>query len=146
MAMDPTRCSARVTRDVADRQARLARLATSLESSGHAATDVAAFLMRMIFTMFAEDVKLLPERPFLEMLESLRVNTEILPDMLRSLWSTMNTGGFSPALFSTVLKSMALRFNGGLFEDSTALLVNEKQRALLVELWIGLSNLRRTKQ
>ena len=96
--------------------------------------------------MLAEDVKLLPERSFLEMLESLRGNTGILPDMLRSLWSTMNTGGFSPVPKNTAPKSMALRFNGGLFENSTALLLNEEQRALLVELWIGLSNPRINKQ
>src|SRR3546814_12018111 len=52
-ALDPARLAARVTREIAD---RLARLAKSLEAAGHAPTSVASFLMRCLFTMFAEDV------------------------------------------------------------------------------------------
>ncbi len=48
----------RVTRDVA---ARLAELAKSLEQSGHEPEAVAHFLMRCLFTFFAEDVGLLPD-------------------------------------------------------------------------------------
>ena len=54
-ALDPSRRSAKVTREVA---AQLAELAKSLEASGHSAETVANFLMRCIFTMFAEDVGL----------------------------------------------------------------------------------------
>ena len=39
----------------------LGRLAASLEKSGHSAEAVATFLMRALFTMFAEDVELLPK-------------------------------------------------------------------------------------
>lgn len=46
LALDPTTRSARITRDIA---ARLARLAKSLEASGHAPERVAAFLMRARF-------------------------------------------------------------------------------------------------
>jgi hypothetical protein len=46
-----------VTRQIAD---QLAALAKSLEAGGHGAEDVASFLMRALFTMFAEDVGLLP--------------------------------------------------------------------------------------
>src|SRR5690606_10076589 len=57
LSLDPSREAARVTRDIA---ARLAELAKSLEQDGHAPDAVAQFLMRCLFTMFAEDVKLLP--------------------------------------------------------------------------------------
>jgi len=57
-ALDPARRSARVTREIAD---RLARLAKSLEGK-HDPQLVANFLMRALFTMFAEDVDLLPEK------------------------------------------------------------------------------------
>jgi hypothetical protein len=50
-SLDPARESARVTRHIAD---KLARLAQSLERD-HAAKSVADFLMRCLFTMFAED-------------------------------------------------------------------------------------------
>src|SRR5687768_33266 len=45
LSLDPSRRSAKVTRDVAD---RLARLAKSLELSGHPADSVAEFLMRCL--------------------------------------------------------------------------------------------------
>src|SRR5690606_12510408 len=61
MALDPSRESARVTRDIGD---RLARLARSLEQAGHPAEAVAQFLMRCLFTMFAEDVRLMPGDAF----------------------------------------------------------------------------------
>ncbi|MDX1997026.1 MAG: type IIL restriction-modification enzyme MmeI, partial [Thermoanaerobaculia bacterium] len=60
-ALDPTKRSAKVTREVA---AQIAQLARALESAGHAPERVATFLMRCLFTMFAEDVGLLPEDLF----------------------------------------------------------------------------------
>jgi restriction-modification enzyme MmeI-like protein len=125
LALDPARRSARVTREVA---ARLARLAKSLEDSGHAPESVAAFLMRAIFTMFAEDVKLLPANGFTRLLESLRDRAEIFPKMVRSLWNNMNEGGFSP-----ILQEDLLRFNGGLFESADALPLTKAQLELLIE-------------
>ncbi|HOM12041.1 MAG TPA: hypothetical protein PLB41_01835 [Rubrivivax sp.] len=65
MALDPSRASARVTRAVA---VQLAALARSLEAAGHAAESVAAFLTRCLFSMFAEDVGLLPKGPKLPVL------------------------------------------------------------------------------
>jgi len=49
--LDPSKHSARVTREVAD---RLAILAKSLEQQGHSAEQVGNFLKRCLFTMFAE--------------------------------------------------------------------------------------------
>lgn len=109
-ALDPARLSAAVTRQVA---AELATLATSLEAAGHAPQTVAAFLTRCLFSMFAEDVLLLPERSFKEMLHRHRDDPATLQKMLRSLWTDMDRGGFSPALAQDVL-----RFNGKLFKGS----------------------------
>lgn len=125
LALDPSRRSARVTREVAR---RLAALATSLEESGHEAEAVTAFLMRAIFTLFAEDVNLIRKGGFTELLESLRGKVAVFPQMLESLWQTMSVGGFS-----TVLREKVLRFNGGLFEQSDALPLTEEQLALLIE-------------
>ncbi|MCO5182241.1 MAG: hypothetical protein M9896_19560 [Candidatus Promineofilum sp.] len=68
LSLDPSRRSARVTREIAN---RLANLAKSLEER-HDPESVAQFLMRCLFTMFAEDVRLLPEGAFTELLRDLR--------------------------------------------------------------------------
>jgi hypothetical protein len=60
LQLDPSHASAKVTREVA---VRLAAVARSLEAAGHAPHDVAAFLTRCLFSMFAEDVELLPRGP-----------------------------------------------------------------------------------
>lgn len=125
MALDPSRRSARVTRVVAE---RLAALARSLEDSGYEPERVANFLMRAIFTMFAEDVKLLPERGWTDLLESLGGSVEKFPQMVSGLWEVMNTGGFSQ-----IMREDLLRFNGGLFESVEALPITEAQLKLLIE-------------
>jgi hypothetical protein len=108
MALDPARISAKVTREVSN---ELAQLATSLEASKHAPQAVAAFLTRCLFSMFAEDVALLPERSFKELLQRHRDDPATLGQMLRALWADMDRGGFSAALAQDVL-----RFNGKLFK------------------------------
>lgn len=125
-ALDPSRRTAQVTREVA---AQLATLAQSLERSGQAPEAVAHFLMRCLFTFFAEDVGLLPRDGFTAMLRDLRDRREValFPDMARSLWETMKTGGFSP-----ILRAQVLRFNGGLFESPEALPLTLEQLALMV--------------
>ena len=125
LSLDPSRRSAKVTRELAD---RLARLAKSLEASGDEASRVSQFLMRCLFTMFAEDVDLIPAASFTELLESLRGDTGNFPEMVRSLWESMDTGGFSP-----ILRAKLRRFNGGLFEDCEALPLNDDQLELLIE-------------
>lgn len=94
------------------------------------AQQVAEFLTRCIFTSFAEDVKLLPERSWYNMLCSLRDrdNVAVFPQMATALWDTMNTGGFSP-----ILQSQILRFNGGLFESTSALPLTGDELALLID-------------
>jgi hypothetical protein len=124
-ALDPARQSARVTRQVAD---RLAILAKSLEREGHSAEEVGNFLKRCLFTMFAEDIGLIPLKGFTELLESLRGQADAFAPMAESLWATMKDGGFSP-----VLRQKLLRFNGGLFEEARALPIGEEQLELLID-------------
>ena len=124
LSLDPARRSAKVTRDIAT---QLATLAKSLEAAGHGADGVAAFLMRCLFTMFAEDVGLLPERGFTGLLEETRKQPELFPRLVPGLWQAMNRGGFSAELRTDVLK-----FNGGLFADPTALPLDKAQIDLLL--------------
>ena len=122
-SLNPSRASARVTREVAG---QLAELARSLEQSGHRADHVAAFLTRSLFCMFAEDVELLPKGSFLSLLQNHREQPVTLQQLLRVLWADMDRGGFSAALATQVLK-----FNGKLFKASTSdgysLLLNQEQ-------------------
>jgi hypothetical protein len=124
LSLDPSRETAKVTREVAG---KLAVLARNLELH-HPPKQVAEFLTRCIFTSFAEDVKLLPERSWLNLLESLRDDVGNFPPMAEALWQTMNEGGFSP-----ILRAHILKFNGGLFESTKALPLTRDQLGLLIE-------------
>ena len=95
--LDQSRRAARVTRELAE---YLAKLSTQLERAGHAPDLVAQFLMRCLFTMFSEDVGLIPKTSFTGMLRKYSQPDlrDYLPDALQTLWHTMDTGGFSPDL------------------------------------------------
>lgn len=124
-SLNPAKVSAQVTREVAD---RLAALGRSFEGQGHKPEDVARFLMRCLFTMFAEDVELIPSKSFSDLLQKLRGHPERAAPALKSLWQTMDSGGFSAVLLTDLL-----RFNGGLFREADALPLNEIQLSLLIE-------------
>ncbi len=124
ISLDPSRQSAKVTREIAS---QLAELAKSLEGK-HAPSEVAGFLMRCLFTMFAEDVGLITDKSFTELLESLKETPDHFTQMLQGLWHTMNVGGFSPELRQQILK-----FNGGLFVEATALPLDKQQIELLIK-------------
>lgn len=123
--LDPSRRSARVTREIA---ASLARLAVSLEKDKHDPHVVASFLMRGLFTMFAEDVGLLARNSFSNLLMSLRDKPQDFVPVVEELWGRMDRGGYSISLRMPVLQ-----FNGGLFESATALPLNKDQLQLLIE-------------
>lgn len=112
-ALDPAQASAKVTRDIAK---RLAQVSLALEKKKHPAEDVAMFLMRCLFTMFAEDVGLLPEKSFKRVLQECESNPESFGPVVTQLWEAMNTGGFAHAL-----KKEVKRFNGEFFRDKGAL-------------------------
>ncbi|WP_190293729.1 class I SAM-dependent DNA methyltransferase [Roseibium aggregatum] len=125
LSLDPSLKSAEVTRDIA---AHLAELGKSFEGQGHDSETVARFLMRCLFSMFAEDVELIPKDSFTDLLHKLRGHPEHAAPSLKGLWETMNTGGFSQVLMQDLK-----RFNGGLFKDSEALPLNNLQLGLLIE-------------
>ncbi|MCU0922234.1 MAG: class I SAM-dependent DNA methyltransferase, partial [Burkholderiaceae bacterium] len=113
MALDPSRAAAKVTRQVA---VQLAALARSLEAAGHTPETVAAFLTRCLFSMFAEDVGLLPKAGdgqggFVGLLQRHRDEPATLQKMMAVLWADMDRGGFSAALAQELM-----RFNGKLFK------------------------------
>jgi len=124
LQLDPTRRAARVTRALAE---KLARLAQSLEGD-HSPDAVAGFLMRCLFTMFAEDIRLLPEGAFHELLVDLRERPQDFSAALEDLFTRMDEGGYAAAVRATIP-----RFNGGLFADHTAPPLSPEQIDLLIE-------------
>jgi hypothetical protein len=126
--LDPSRRAAQVTQQLAG---QLAALSAQLERAGHASEVVAQFLMRCLFTMFAEDASLIPKASFSGLLASYAATEELrqlLPDALESLWHTMDTGGFAPDL-----RARLRRFNGRLFHSAQALPLTAAQLTLLHE-------------
>jgi very-short-patch-repair endonuclease len=148
---NPEKIAAKVTREVA---ADLAELARKLERSPHPQSlsrgekednlvplllgekglgdegrpqQVAHFLMRCIFTMFAEDVGLLKEHLFTDALETRWLtNPKSFKPEVEALWQAMNDGtsfGFYGRL---------LRFNGGLFAEARAFELTADQLRVLL--------------
>ncbi len=125
LALDPTRQSAKVTREIA---AHLAELARSLEAGKHHPETVAGFLTRCLFSMFAEDVQLIPKGSFSELLDSLADNPTQFVPLVHALWQEMDSGGFS-----VVLRQTLPRFNGKLFKHPEVLPLTKAQIGLLLE-------------
>jgi type II restriction/modification system DNA methylase subunit YeeA len=91
-----------------------ARLADRLRAAGHASPPIAHFLIRLLFCLFAEDVGLLPQGLFARLVERTRQQPAAFAMQLRQLFAAMATGGWFGA-------DEIKHFNGGLFEDDTAL-------------------------
>ena len=113
-----------VTKEIAD---QLATLGRSLEGQGHAPKDVVDFLMRFVFSMFAEGVDLIPGQRFSNTLKDMRPDSKNVHLILNEIWQAMNTGNFSMAIHRDMRK-----FNGGLFKDTKALKLNQEQMDLLI--------------
>ncbi|MGN6374121.1 MAG: class I SAM-dependent DNA methyltransferase [Sphingomonas sp.] len=124
-ALDPAKRAAAVTRDIAGRLASVSKL---LEDRGHPAERVAHFLMRVLFTMFAEDTGLIERGRFTEVLGEARDHPEGFAPMLEELWAKMDTGGFS-----TTLRLKVRHFNGGLFAERTAIPLHKEEIGELYE-------------
>ncbi len=124
-SLDPAAHSAEVTRDIA---ARLARIARNLEGK-YDPRVVAEFLMRCLFTMFAEDVGLLPEKGFEKRLAELVEEPKHFRQALERMWADMDTGGYASELRADVK-----RFNGTLFRNRRALALDKDD---IRELWIA---------
>ena len=124
-SLDPAARAARVTREIAD---LLATVARRLEKRGHAPERTSGFLMRLLFTMFAEDSGLIPEKSFTTLLQNQRAAPQHLEHQLTALWAAMDAGAFSPAL-GVPLK----RFNGYLFKDRTAIPLEAEELEVLIQ-------------
>ncbi len=112
MSLDPARITAKVTREIAE---RLAKVSMSLENH-HETEDVAMFLMRCLFTMFAEDIGLLPAQSFKTLLEECERKPELFQPQVEQLWDAMDKGEFAHAI-----KTKVKKFNGEFFKNRSVM-------------------------
>lgn len=118
---DPRITAQAVTKEIAG---HLAELAATLEDRGFAPERVARFLMRIVFSCFAEDVGLLPREAFRQTVQNAGIDgsPERLAKALEGLWSAMDAGGmFGYEQF--------LRFNGSFFKNAEALPLTREEVA-----------------
>ena len=119
LSLDPARRSARVTREIAE---RLAAVSKALEVKTYPAEDVAMFLMRCLFTMFAEDVGLLPEHSFKQVLERCEKDPQTFQHDVGQLWEAMDMG-----LYAHAIRQKVPRFNGEFFKRRTVLALGAEE-------------------
>jgi hypothetical protein len=79
--------------------------------------------------MFAEDIGLLPEDGFKNLLEKVKASPHGFPVLVSALWKEMATG----TAYSALLFKEIACFNGGLFENTTALPLSAAQLAMLTD-------------
>ncbi len=109
--LQPARTRESVTQDAA---MLLGGLAQRLRQRGHDPQPVAHFMTRLLFCLFAEDIGLLPERLFSQLLEEARRSPADFSGLAGDLFRAMHQGG------RFGLERIAW-FNGGLFDDDQCL-------------------------
>ena len=115
--LDPDRLKPSLTRQMLteDAASKFAAIADRLRKRGHDAQAVAHFINRLVFCMFAEDVGLLPDRYFSNMIDRCTGrNDHLFAAHAATLFAAMRIGdhvGFDKIEW----------FNGGLFDNDDAL-------------------------
>ncbi|MDQ6867877.1 MAG: class I SAM-dependent DNA methyltransferase [Pseudomonadota bacterium] len=123
--LDPAKITARVTREIAE---RLAKVSKHLEDTKHDPETVALFLMRCLFTMFAQSVELLPKDSFSDVLKKCIDDPSHFCHRVEQLWAAMDQGGFAYAIERDVRK-----FNGYLFKSRSVLPLPKQEIGELLE-------------
>ena len=105
---------------------KVAALARSLETRGHSPMVAAHFVMKLIFALFAEDTDLLPEGLVEELLGQALRKPALAKPLFEKLFVAMRDGDEGLAFTQEIP-----HFNGGLFEDATALDLEAKELEML---------------
>ncbi|SDG03189.1 Type II restriction/modification system, DNA methylase subunit YeeA [Limimonas halophila] len=113
----PDKTRSQLTEEIAG---EFAILATNLRDRGHDGQTVAHFVNRLVFCMFAEDIGLLPGEMFTRMLGASLTDPEGFQANAEALFAAMKDGG-------RVGFERVDWFNGGLFDDDTALPLRKRE-------------------
>ncbi len=122
--LKPQKTVESVTREAA---AHFAKLAENLRKYGNNPQEIAHFLIRLLFCLFAEDIGLLPENLFPRLLEQTRRNSKDFSEVLRQLFRAMNTGGYFGA-------DKILYFDGGLFDNENVLPLDSADMDIIADI------------
>lgn len=121
-ALRPGTTRTAITQEAAE---KFTALAQTLRGRGHKPHPVAHFLNRLLFAMFAEDIGLLPNQLFTKLVRASQGNPDLFAKRCRELFAAMNKGG--DVAFENVEW-----FNGGLFDDDTALRLETEDLKILL--------------
>jgi len=123
-ALRPTETAEMVTAEAAQ---RFAAIAQALRSRKLDPKRVAHFLNRLVFCMFVEDIGLLPDNVFSEIVETGIAERDEFPGMLGDLFRAMQS---DKGRFGTTKIPW---FNGGLFDDDEVLPLGQSEMAALAD-------------
>lgn len=121
----PARTRQALTEEAA---AEFAELARRLRVRGHDPQVVAHFVNRLVFCMFADDVGLLPDGLFVQMLTLAKRRPARSAEYAGQLFGAMARSGGEVGFIAVPW------FNGGLFEDAAALPLDEADIDLLLRV------------
>ncbi len=124
--LDPDRLRPKKTVEALTKEAadKFATLAISLRNRGNDAHQVAHFINRLVFCMFAEDIDLLPRQIFTQILNRAFADPSVGSRLLGDLFEKMQSGG----LFGV---DQIEWFNGGLFDDALVIDLTKEDLALV---------------
>ena len=122
-SLRPGRTPESVTEEVA---AKFARIADGLRERGEDPEEAAHFLNKLLFCLFAEDIRLLPRGLFTKLVERSRKRPEHFSRYATELFGAMASGG------EFALEDVP-HFNGGLFAGGEALYLEPKEIDVLLE-------------
>ena len=122
-SLRPGRTPESVTEEVA---AKFARIADGLRERGEDPEEAAHFLNKLLFCLFAEDIRLLPRGLFTRLVERSRKRPEQFTRYAQELFMAMAGGG------EFALEDVP-HFNGGLFAGGEALYLEPKEIDVLLE-------------
>jgi hypothetical protein len=105
----------------------IGQIADGMRVRGIAAQEAAHFLMKLMFSMFAEDIGLLRNKAFTNILRAAKDKPAILAERMRALFEAMSTGGYFGA-------DEVLYFNGGLFADAHVIQLRPDEIRNLVDV------------
>ncbi|MBN2476782.1 MAG: class I SAM-dependent DNA methyltransferase [Pirellulales bacterium] len=113
-----------ITRQAAE---QFGLLADGMRVRGVEAHTAAHFLMKLMFCMFAEDIRLLPEKIFSRILTACKNDPQRLSRRLTALFRAMSAGGDFGA-------DPILHFNGGLFADGDVVELRDREIEALIRV------------
>ncbi len=113
-----------VTQQAAEKFATIARILRRFENQP---PQVAHFLIRLLFCLFAEDVGILPDRLFTRLVTRPKQNATMFAEQLQQLFAAMATGGYFGV-------ETIMHVDGGLFNDDATLLMDSQSLAVLAEV------------